>query len=97
MNPSASVKYTIDDGWLIIRGQGTRTPGTGGFSQFLAHAALLVSRPEYCGANFSWGDEMISDIAAGTQGSGNLETWVRIGVNHHIEFVVDRLASYAGP
>lgn len=97
MNPSASVKYTIDQGWLIIRGQGTRTRGSGGFSQFRAHAVTLANHPLYCGAAFSFGDNLINDIATGAATPGNLETWVRIGVNHHIEFVVDRLASYSGP
>lgn len=97
MNPSASVKYTVDAGWLILRGQGTRTPGTGGFAQFANHAVNLVANPLYCGPGFSWGDQQIHDIASGVTGAGNLETWVRIGVNHHLEFVVDRLASYSGP
>jgi hypothetical protein len=97
MNPSASVKYTVDQGWLIIRGQGTRTRGSGGFQQFITHAQQLVHDPLYCGPAFSFGDNLIHDIATGATGPGNLETWVRIGVNHHIEFVVDRLASYAGP
>ena len=97
MNPSASVKYTVDNGWLILRGQGTRTRGSGGFAQFRAHAINLVANPQYCGPGFSYGDQLISDIATGAAGAGNLETWVRIGINHHIEFVVDRLASYNGP
>lgn len=97
MNPSASIKYTIDMGWLLLRGQGTRTPGTGGFSQFVAHAKNLIASHYYCGPAFSWGDETINEIASRNIGPGNLETWVRIGVNHHIEFVVDRLANYAGP
>lgn len=97
MNPSASVKYTVDQGWLILRGQGTRTRGSGGFTQFRNHAQQLVAHPLYCGTAFSFGDNLINDIATGAVCPGNLETWVRIGVNHHIEFVVDRLASYSGP
>lgn len=93
INPSASVRYTVDQNWLVIRGQGVRTRGVGGFAQFRSHADTLVLRQEYCGPSFSTGDQEISDIAARIASQGNLETWVRIGVNHHITFAARQIAT----
>lgn len=95
MNPSASVRYTREDYWLVLRGQGVKTPGGGKYTQFLTHATTLVAHHAYCGAGFSAADQEISDIAAGTATPGNLETWVRIAVNHHLTFVTRQLSAIA--
>ncbi|SMF83385.1 Beta protein [Azospirillum oryzae] len=98
VNPSASVRYTREDYWLVLRGQGVKTPGGGKYTQFYTHATTLVSHPDYCGSHFSAGDQEIHDIASGTAKAGNLETWVRIGVNHHITFVAGQMSAIAsGP
>lgn len=94
MNPSASVRYTHDDDWLLLRGEGTRNRGGRGFSQFQDHAVALVQRPEYRGPDFSYGDFKISQIAQGIDGNGNLETWVTIGINHHIAEILDQFSNF---
>lgn len=93
MNPSASVRYTYEDTWLLLRGEGTRNPGGRGFAQFQDHANNLVRRPEYRGEAFSFGDERIARIAREEDRPGNLETWITIGVNHHIAEIVGQLAT----
>lgn len=93
VNASASVRYTIEDDWLVLRGRGVRTPGAGGFQQYRGHSQHLIGMPEYSGANFSWGDQRIQEIANGTTNSGNSETWVSISVNHHIEFAVEQISN----
>lgn len=93
MNPSASVRYTREDTWLVLRGEGTRNPRGRGFAQFRDHAETLVRRPEYRGEAFSFGDARIARIARGEEKPGNFETWVTIGVNHHIAEVVGQLAT----
>jgi hypothetical protein len=90
VNTSASVRYTREYYWLVLRGHGVKTPGGGGFGQYRTHAQNLVSRPEYCGPNFSAGDQEIYDIATGAANPGNHETWVRIAVNHHLTFVTSQ-------
>lgn len=93
MNPSASARYTRGGNWLLLRGEGTRNPGGPGFSQFLNHADTIFARPEYRGEPFSFGDGKIARIHRRQDSAGNLETWVTIGVNHHIAEIVDQLAN----
>lgn len=97
INMSASVRYTDDDNWLVLRGRGVRTQGGGGFQQYRGHAQNLIRMAEYCGATFSWGDQRIQEIATGTTTAGNSETWVSIAINHHIEFAVDQISNLRGP
>lgn len=92
MNPTASVRYTFEDTWILLRGQGTRTRGGQGFAQFLGHADTIVVMPQYRGAPFSFGDGRIMRIHQRAEGQGNLETWVSIGVNHHIAEIAGQLA-----
>lgn len=92
INPTASVRYTFQDTWILLRGQGTRTRGSNGFAQFLGHAGTLVGMPQYRGVPFSFGDGKIMRIHNRQDSHGNLETWITIGVNHHIAEIVGQLA-----
>lgn len=92
MNPTASVRYTFEDTWLLLRGQGTRSRGSQGFAQFLGHADTIVAMPHYRSEHYSFGDGKIMRIHRRAEGQGNLETWVTIGVNHHIVEIVGQLA-----
>jgi hypothetical protein len=93
VNISASIRYTIDDHCLIFRGKGVKTPGSGGNKQYSAHCKRLIRMKEYCGRNFSAGDGYIFECAKERVGYGNAEKWIRVGTNHHMEFIVDRLAN----
>lgn len=93
MNPTASVRYTYEDSWVLLRGQGTRTRGGQGFAQFLGHADTITAMPQYRGAPFSFGDGKIMRIHQRSENQGNLETWITIGVNHHIAEIVGQLSN----
>lgn len=93
INPTASIRYTFEDTWILLRGQGTRTRGGRGFAQFLGHADTIVAMPQYRGEPFSFGDARIMRIHLRQEGQGNLETWITIGVNHHIAEIVGQLAN----
>ncbi len=86
----AQLRYAAPDSWIIWKGRNAITEG---FDQFFAICADLVGRPEYRGANFSWGDAEIQQKAASVGSSGSAETWRRIGTNHHIETVLDQIAN----
>jgi hypothetical protein len=96
-NPSASIRYTLNDEWMIMRGQGLRSPNGAGFKQYPALAQLLSQRPEYLsfGRDFSYGDQYIEKIGKSVMGkeTGNPRTWLRAGINHHIACVVAQIAS----
>lgn len=94
--PSSSLKYTFKDSWLILRGK------KGEFGQYLAHANLLSKDDDYFyGENFSFGDGYIAEkgqyfdeyIKDPTKkGTGTAETWLRAGINHHLECTVDQIS-----
>jgi hypothetical protein len=94
MRPSASIRYTIEDVWLILKGKNLKNYG---FKQFHDVSKNLVKNPAYSGRQFSWGDRYISDCANRLVSSGNLTTWRRVGTSHHIAYVTQQLANHASP
>ncbi len=90
MNPGANIKYTVDDHFLIFRGHGIKNKG---LSQMRGLCNHVIQHPEYCGAQFSFGDHYIMECAKGTFSTGNSETWVRVNVNHHLTFILNSLTS----
>ena len=97
MNISASLRYTTDDYWVIMRGEGLRNEGGAGFDQYPANAELLMQRQEYCGAEFSYGDRYIFERPSKKENPGNPTTWIAAGVNHHITFVARQMAMLYAP
>src|ERR1041385_155070 len=93
MSASASIRYTADQSWLVLKGKSLRKNG---FDQFFAVCQDLVGRSEYSGRNFSWGDKYICDCADGMDGPGNLTTWRKVGTSHHLVYAVRQLASLSG-
>jgi Beta protein len=93
MRPSASIRYTTDEAWLILKGRNLRSNG---FIQFHQVCRDLRKRPEYSGRRFSWGDGKISDCADERNGTGNLTTWRKVGTSHHLVFAVRQIASLYG-
>lgn len=97
-NPSASIRYTAKEKWLIMRGlalrgeiKGVKSPG---HAQYPLLARLLTEQPEFFGANFSYGDQYIAEIAdIKTKKTGNPRTWLRAGISHHLACVVSQLAN----
>ena len=90
MRPSASVRYTHDAAWLILKERNLRDYG---FEQFHKLCRGLVQRAEYSGRQFSWGDQYIDDCAAERVGTGNLMTWRKVGTSHHLAYAVHQLAN----
>jgi hypothetical protein len=90
----ASIRYTLDDEWLLVRGSQLRRHG---FEQYRDLAKDLISRPEWLGADFSYGDRFIEDCATGNAGTGNATTWRMVATNHHLTLVTRRLANLGVP
>lgn len=90
MRPSASIRYTTDKGWIVLKGRNLRDHG---YTQFHSVSQSLVSDPDYCGPSFSWGDDYISRCANRSATTGNLTTWRKVGTSHHLAFVADQLAN----
>lgn len=95
-HPSSSIKYTLANHWLILKGKKQE------FGMYLASAAELVKDKRFYGENFSDGDKYIVKRAKHyssyiknpeIKGTGSAETWLRAGINHHLELVVNQIAN----
>jgi len=95
-SPTSSIKYTLEDDWLIMKGQRKK------YEHYLAHANLLVKDKRYYGKNFSYGDEYVDEKAKHfavyiknplVKGTGTPETWLRAGINHHLVLVAHQVAN----
>lgn len=92
-NFSASIRYTCDDEWLILRGEGVRNEGGAGFAQYPANAELLCGMPEFRGAAFSAGDAHIAHEVGNYAHPGRASDWLQAGFSHHMTFVVRQIAN----
>lgn len=95
-HPTTSIKYTLKEDWLIMKGQKQK------FDKYLASAALLVKDKRFFGEDFSSGDSYISEKAKhfeayiknpSIKGTGSTETWLRAGINHHLSLVADQISN----
>lgn len=98
LEPTASVKYTLDDSWFVVKGKKRK------FEYFLGAAKLLSEYEKYYGESFSSGDKYIFEKAAHYEkymkdpkikGTGTTELWLKAGLNHHFCVVFDQLSSLA--
>jgi Beta protein len=92
-NFSASIRYASGGYWVIMRGEGVFLDNGPGFHQWPANAQLLCGRAEFCGPTFSAGDKYIFDMGNQITNTGNAETWLRAGINHHVTFTVRQIAN----
>jgi hypothetical protein len=91
-NVSASVRYTIEDEFFILRGEGVLNDGGPGRGQWNAWAALLIEKPEYFGAAFSAGDRYIAERASDWNSAGTAQTWLQAGFSHHVTIAALQVA-----
>jgi len=94
VKPSATIRYAIDDGWFIVKGENVRDEKYGKFKQYRGLSKTVVNSQHYYGPTFSWGDKYISECADGNGKTGHLPMWRQVGTNHHIEKVVQDIASF---
>jgi hypothetical protein len=90
VTPSASIRYSVDDAWFIVKGANARKNR----EQYRGLCGTVMASHGYCGAGFSDGDRYIEGCAAGSESTGNLTTWRWVGTNHHLEKVVQDVANF---
>lgn len=95
-HPTTSIKYTLENDWLIMKGERQK------FELYLASAAELLKDKRFYGKDFSDGDKYISEKAKhfevyiknpAIKGTGSTETWLRAGINHHLTLVAHQIAN----
>ena len=95
INPSAKIRYTLEDKWLVVKGHSLKTGAK--YGQYHELAGRLIKESKYIGKSFSWGDDYITMCAGGAAKSGNLEMWIKVDTNHHITFVSDQISKIFVP
>ncbi len=91
VKPRATIRYTIDDRWYIVKGDNVRDHG---YEQYHELSQKVLASRYYYGPDFSWGDDYIQTCANKNAKTGNLSTWRQVGTNHHIEKVTQDIASF---
>jgi hypothetical protein len=89
---TVSVRYTIDDHWVVIKGSPTTgAKGKKMTPQYQDHAKALVKEPGFDKLPACWADDEIVKIANGKRTAGSRQTWVELSFNRHMSLVGDRL------
>ena len=90
-NATVSVRYAIDDDWVVLKG--TQVGGAHGSPmrlQYQAHAKALTKEPQFNKLSHCWGDDRIIHYSTTTGGTGGHKEWVAVLLNRHISHVCDR-------
>lgn len=93
MNPNSKIRYSFGDQYLFVVGETIRDEG---HEQNHDLADQLINSGHFMGGNYSWGDNYIVNCAAKSVSCGNMETWIRVGHNHHITLAAKQNANLHG-
>ena len=94
--PTTSIKYTLENEWLILKGKKHK------FEIYLANAKLLSKDKRFYGESFSYGDKYVAlkaqyfDVYMKNKkagGTGSTETWITAGINHHLVLVANQVSN----
>jgi len=90
MNPSANIRYTLKECFLILKGRSFRDHGG---EQFRDLARKLVASGDFFGSRHCAGCNKIALIAEleSKETAGNLEKWRKIGSMHHFTLTVEQI------
>jgi Beta protein len=94
MKPSAAIRYTLPNEWLLIKGESTKK--TLQSDQFPILATRLVYghlRGSFLGPAHCRGCELMKNAADGAPNLGSLGKWRELGTIHHITMVMNGLAA----
>jgi hypothetical protein len=89
MSRSANIRYTHDKDWLVVKGRALKVSAD--WQQYFEQAKKIVESAYYLGENYSDGDLHIKKCADKKTTSGNSNTWIRVGSNHHFTKVLNDL------
>ena len=82
INPSAAIRYALQQEWMLIKGTGTRTAGRGQYNDL---CRLLILEDYYAGEDFCYGDASYHKHAQKGASSGSPMSWRRDATSHHLE------------
>ncbi|MCZ7665174.1 MAG: beta family protein [Thermoleophilia bacterium] len=92
VKPNATVRYTVDNAWLVAKGLNVRDHK---FGQYRELCQMIIQSGRFEGKDYSLGDEYIADCAVNRASTGILTTWRWVGTSHHLAKVVRDLSSWS--
>lgn len=97
MQVSASIRYTLSDQWLLIKGRSTRqTPAKTQFPMLARRLVIGDLSAFFAGSDHCAGCEGMAAAAGGAPKFGSAEVWRRLGTTHHITRAVEQLRLLLG-
>lgn len=90
IKPAATIRYTIDDNWCIVKGKSFRDDR----KQYHELCKKLVTSRYFIKKGLSYGDEYIEKCSKKETGCGALSTWRQVGTNRHIVKLVQDIANF---
>ncbi len=92
MDPTAKIKYTIEDRWFIALGTQVKKNGRGQYVDLCKR--IIEHNPNiFEGRDYSWGDQYIEDCSLEKEGTGGSSTWPSVAINHHVTKVTEDVAN----
>ncbi len=82
MKPSANIKYTLDEKWVVVKGK--KLGSAKDYVQYKSLAKKIADADFFLGEEFSTGDQYVVNCANGKAPTGQPRTWVWVGHSHHI-------------
>ena len=98
MQVSASIRYTLEEDWLLIKGESTRMKAPSDQFPKLAHRLVYGDLQKYfLGPDHCRGCESMKAAADGAPRLGSAEIWRRLGTIHHVSMVMQGIDSLPWP
>ena len=92
MQASATIRYTLTENWLLIKGESTRRfPAREQFPQLATQLVYGIHRHHFMGRDHCPGCRSMAMAADGEPRLGSPEVWRRLGTIHHISTVIQQL------
>ena len=97
MQASATIRYTVDESWLLIKGVSTkRVLPSEQFPQLAKQLVYGRLRGQFAGPDHCGGCRGMKAAADGAPRLGSPEAWRRLGTAHHVTTVARCLAFLHG-
>lgn len=99
LNISGTIRYTIDDHWLVSKGGLYKGPGNTsmGGGAVIEAAAMLSADLRFFSLTHCETEEWVANVADGSRSGGNPTVWREVGTRHHLIFVTEQIAKTFAP
>jgi Beta protein len=98
MQVSATIRYTTDEHWLLVKGESTRSvPPSAQFPLLATRLVYGHLQPHFAGSAHCQGCMAIKAAADGAAGYGSAGVWRKLGTIHHMAEVMRGLQNLNWP